>query len=322
MKCSCGSCGFEFEAAPQGGHRLLCGDATSDEDVARVLDGRAINVAFTSPPYAEQRDYDQASGFRPIHPDQYVEWFKPVAANVARHLAIDGSWFINIKPSVDGLDTSLYVLDLVIAHVREWGWHFATEFCWERNGVPKNVTQRFKNQFEPIYQFARGRWKMRPDNVRHESENVPRAAGPGVNSAMFGAVKKRRNGTTKLMAGVPCTPAAPGEFIGPGMAYPGNRLPTFTSSHEALGHAAAFPVGLPAFFCKAFADEGDVLFDPFCGTGSTLMAAEQSGHAGVGCELSPAYVDVTITRWQKFTGRTAVRDDGHLFSYEAAVEAA
>src|SRR5262249_17402482 len=258
-----------------GNHRIICGDATSADDVARVLEGRTINVAFTSPPYAEQREYDEASGFHPIPPAEYVQWFKPVAGNVARHLAADGSWFINIKPSVDGPDTSLYVFDLVIAHVREWGWHFATEFCWERIGVPKSVHQRFKNQFEPIYQFARGRWKMRPDKVRHESENVPQAGGPGSGDTnwkneqgqpgsvtnAFGAVKKRRagpnvsnhqgdanwqkgaplgikrrrNGTAQLMSDVQGIARDAGEFIGPGLAYPGNRLPTFTSSHTALG---------------------------------------------------------------------------------------
>jgi DNA modification methylase len=305
-----------------GRHRMICGDATNPDDVVMAIADRTINVAFTSPPYAEQREYDRSSGFELVAPNDYVRWFKPAAANVARHIAADGSWFINIKPSVDGTDTSLYVFDLVIAHVREWGWHFATEFCWERNGVPKSVTQRFKNQFEPIYQFTRGRWKMRPDKVRHESYNVPRAGGPGSGqtswanaqettygvSHSFGAVKKRRNGTSRLMSDVQGYSRAPGEFIGPGFAYPGNRLPTFCSTHSALGHAAAFPVGLPNFFCRAFADEGDIIFDPFCGTGSTLIAAELASCIGIGCELSPAYVDVTIERWQNFTGEKAKRE--------------
>ena len=130
----------------------------------------------------------------PIPPDAYVEWFAPVAANVATHLAVDGSWFVNIKPAADQLDTDLYVLDLVIAHVRRWGWHFATEFCWERHGVPKGVTRRFKNQFEPIYQFARSNWKIRPDHVKHRLDQRDlRLQGPGSgNTGWAGTPGQRR----------------------------------------------------------------------------------------------------------------------------------
>lgn len=311
-----------------GRHRLICGDCRDASIVDRVINGHRINLAFTSPPYAEQREYDERSGLRPIPPNEYVDWFKAVAANVATYLDVDGSWFVNIKPSADGLDTSLYVMDLVIAHVREWGWHFATEFCWERNGVPKSVTRRFKNQFEPIYQFARGDWKMRADNVRHESQNVPVAGGKGsgstgrgnkqggegassVSSSFGGAKtpKRRANGVPSGGEGDKNsgTNWSPGEFIGPGLAYPGNRLPTFTSSHEALGHSAAFPIGLPQWFINAYTDLGDTVYDPFAGAGATLMAAEITGRTSFNVEISPAYCDVIVARWEKATGLTPRR---------------
>lgn len=322
-----------------GPHRIKCGDCRAAEDVEGLLAGAQINLAFTSPPYADRREYDAASGFRPINPDDYVEWFAPVAANVHRHLAADGSWFVNIKPSSEGLDTDLYVFDLVIAHVRAWGWHFATEFCWERVGVPKSVTQRFKNQFEPIYQFAKGRWKMRPDDVRHPSDSVPVPGGPGVgdtswataqggNAPIFGGQRARKsnlrdkagNSVGMDEKGQGRDPATYGEaMIGEGMAYPGNRLPTFAGSHKATGHAAAFPVGLPEFFAKAYADPGDVVFDPFTGSGSTIIAAHKTGRRGLGMELSPLYVDLSVRRWQEFTGEKAILDgDGRTFDEVAA----
>lgn len=308
-----------------GKHRIICGDCRDFETVSKLMDGTRINLAFTSPPYASQRAYDDTSGFKPIPEDEYVEWFRDVAANVAAHLAEDGSWFVNIKPSSQDLDTNLYVMDLVIAHVREWGWHFGTEYCWERNGVPKNVTLRFKNQFEPVYQFALGRWKMRPEAVRHHSDNVPIAGGPGVgntswannqggNGEMFGARKRAHGGRGgwggKAVDDAQGTNWQPGEFLAEGMAYPGNRLPTFAGSHEATGHTAAFPVGLPAWFMRAYTDPGDAVYDPFMGSGSTLIAAQQEGRTAFGCEISPAYCDIAIKRWFRVTGQDAVRDDG------------
>jgi DNA modification methylase len=287
-----------------GDHRIICGDCRDPADIRQLVGDRLVNLAFTSPPYAEQRAYDPASGFEPIPPDEYVAWFQPVAQNVADHLAPDGSWFVNIKPHAAELDTALYVFDLVIAHVRQWGWHFATEFCWERPGVPKQVARRFKNAFEPIYQFARQDWKIRPEAVRHESDRVPQGAAESL--AQMGAVKKRQNGVTRTMANVQGANAQPGSYLGVGLAYPSNRLPTFSQSNDALGHAAAFPVGLPEFFARAYSDPGDVIFDPFMGSGSSLMAAQRTGRVGLGCEISPAYVDVIVQRWEAFTGLDAL----------------
>lgn len=278
-----------------GRHRLLVGDCRRAEDFARVCGGDKINVAFTSPPYASQRKYDEASGFKPIPPDEYVAWWEPVQANVRSHLADDGSFFVNIKPSADGLDTELYVFDLVCSMVRDWQWHFATEFCWERSGVPKGVTQRFKNQFEPVYQFALGRWKMRPEAVRHESDSVPIAGGKGAGNTGWGTDRQWAGGDAVL----------PNDHA-PGLAFPGNRLPTFGCT-DAVGHHAAFPIGLPSFFIRAFSDDGDVIADPFLGSGTTMIAAENLNRRAVGIEISPAYCAVILQRFQDAFGDQEIR---------------
>lgn len=321
-----------------GDHRLICGDCRDPEVAARVLAGAVINLAFTSPPYAEQREYDEETSFVPIPPDEYVEWFAPVAGNVEEHLADDGSWCVNIKPPSADLDTHLYVFDLVIAHARAWGWHFASEFCWERNGVPAKAIRRLKNQFEPIYQFTRGEWKFHAENVRHASPNAITPPGPGgsvgvdrrlrVNQGgaggdLLGATADPNAVTMSKAQGIPGGPNVgkrrknpqrgpsdqvqgtnwqPGEAIGVGWAFPGNRLPTFSGSHEATGHSAAFPVGLPAWFARLLTEEGDVLYDPFSGSGSTLLAAHTTGRIGFGVELSPGYCDSALERFQRHTG--------------------
>jgi hypothetical protein len=120
------------------GHRLICGDCRDRGVVARLVDGARANLVITSPPYATQREYDPESGFTPVPPEAYCDWFRVVAANIAAVLAPDGSYFLNIKPHADDGERNLYVMDLVLAHKRQWGWRFVDEFCWRKtdNGVP------------------------------------------------------------------------------------------------------------------------------------------------------------------------------------------
>jgi DNA modification methylase len=260
-------------------HRVMCGDCRNLDDVARLLDGARVNVAFTSPPYASQRKYDEESGFRPIRPDDYVGWFQAVQENVKAHLAADGSWFVNIKEHCEDGQRHLYVKDLTIAHVREWGWRFVDEFCWARSAVPMQITHaiRFKNEWEPVFQFADGlKPKIRHDNVKGEALEVP----------------DRHTKRKKTKTGAFQT-----NFHHDG-AYPSNLLwiNNGQSGDSAPDHEATFPAGLPAFFIKAYSDPGDLIFDPFLGSGTTTVAAEREGRLGYGTELSPKYLGVILQR--------------------------
>jgi DNA modification methylase len=280
-----------------GPHRLMCGDSREPSDVDTLLSGAQINLAFTSPPYAEQRTYDESSGFKPIPPDKYVEWFQMVQANVAAHLAQDGSWFVNIKAASRELDTELYVMDLVLAHARQWGWHFASEFVWERNGIPGHPARRFKNQWEPVFHFALNDWKFRAAAVRLKSSAAFEYEG-AESDWTAKSHQGSRESQTKLKS----------RELLEGFSYPGNRLPTFAGSHEATGHGAAFPVGLPEFFVKAYTDEGDTVYDPFMGSGSTMLAAHKQHRIAYGMEISPAYCDIICKRWEQATGITPVQE--------------
>ena len=60
---------------------------------------------------------------------------------------------------------------------------------------------------------------------------------------------------------------------------------------------------------------GDLVYDPFMGSGSTLIACEREGRAAYGMEIHPPYVDMAVKRWQDFTGNQAIREsDGARFS--------
>jgi hypothetical protein len=74
-------------------------------------------------------------------------------------------------------------------------------------------------------------------------------------------------------------------------------------------HGAVFPVDLPAWFMRQLCPPGGTIADPFMGTGTTLIAAEQLDMRCYGIELDPRYVDVIVERWQELTGEKAKRRD-------------
>jgi len=126
-----------------GGHRLVCGDCRDLDVIEKLLDGKRANMVMTSPPHA-QREYDPTSGFKPVPPEEYCDWFRDVAANIQAILAPDGSYFLNINAHADEGERNLYVMDLVLAQKRQWGWRFVDEFCWRKtdNGVPGGCPSR------------------------------------------------------------------------------------------------------------------------------------------------------------------------------------
>jgi DNA modification methylase len=309
-----------------GAHRLVCGDCR-DASIIRALFGPAqANVAITSPPYATQRKYDPSSGFLPIPPAEYVAWFQAVAAGIESILAPDGSYFLNIKAHADDGERNLYVADLVIAHKRLWGWMFVDEFCWRKtdNGVPGGWGNRFKNAFEPVYHFSRqGEIKFRPEAVGHVSEDCfdyspdnpvsksgsgllgtgPRgesASSPPEGSQGWGNMRR------KLVDG-----------RHEGIARPSNVIEVKSESSQG-SHSAPFPRALVEFFVLAFTDAGDVVFDPFMGSGTTMAAAEVLGRIGYGCEISPGYCDVILNRMMSLTGNEATHESGATFAKIAA----
>lgn len=72
-------------------------------------------------------------------------------------------------------------------------------------------------------------------------------------------------------------------------------------------HAATMPIHLPQFVISTLCNQSQIIYEPFCGSGTTLIACEQLGRTCYGMELDPKYCDVIVARWEKLTGKQAVR---------------
>jgi DNA modification methylase len=83
----------------------------------------------------------------------------------------------------------------------------------------------------------------------------------------------------------------------------------YDAENPATGHSTQKPVALyeRALVCNSA--QGDVLFDPFLGSGTAIIAAEKTGRRCLGLELEPRYVQAAISRWEAYTGQTARKVD-------------
>jgi site-specific DNA-methyltransferase (adenine-specific) len=257
-----------------------------------------------------------------------VAWFRAVAAGIESVLAHDGSYFLNVKAHADEGERNLYVMDLVLAHRRQWGWRFVDEFCWRKtdNGVPGGWGNRFKNAFEPIYHFSRqSEIKFRPEAVSHASDdcfdyspNNPKSnSGSGLlgTGARGAAADGGKNQEAWQRSRNSLSDDSEGRHAG--LARPSNVIECKTESSQG-SHSAPFPRALVTFFVKAFTDIGDVVFDPFLGSGTTMAAAHVLGRAGYGCEISPAYCDVIMHRMMNLGIDAVLESTGDSFADVAA----
>jgi hypothetical protein len=102
-----------------------------------------------------------------------------------------------------------------------------------------------------------------------------------------------------------------------GIARPSNVIEARTESSQG-SHSAPFPRVLAEFFVKAFSDAGDIVADPFLGSGTTMAAAHVLERAGYGIEISPAYCDVILRRMEHLTGVQPMLASGEQFNDIAA----
>src|SRR5208282_5949741 len=78
-------------------------------------------------------------------------------------------------------------------------------------------------------------------------------------------------------------------------------------------HPTVKPVAMIAEAILDVTRHDDIVLDPFCGSGTTILSSERTGRRARGIELDPLYVDITIERWQRLTKQVATHADGKSF---------
>jgi len=243
------------------------------------LPSESVDLIVTSPPYADSRK----NSYGGVHPDKYVDWFLPISDELQRVLKPDGTFILNIKEKVMGGERHTYVIELILA-LRERGWLWTEEFVWhKKNSYPGKWPNRFRDSWERCLQFN----KQKRFNMYQDSVMIPMGDWAKTRLRNLSETDMRRD-ESKVGSGFGKRIA---NWVGRTMAYPTNVLHLATETGNKR-HSAAFPVELPRWFIKLFTQEGDLVLDPFLGSGTTALAAQQLGRHFVGIELLPEYVDI------------------------------
>lgn len=281
-------------------------------DILPTLESDLVNLIVTSPPYADQRK-DTYGG---VHPDKYVEWFLPIAAELKRVLKDDGSFILNIKERVVNGERHTYVLELILA-MRKQGWLWTEEYMWhKKNSYPGKWPNRFRDGWERCLHFTKKKhFAMYQDEVR-----VPMGDWSRTRLRNLSETDRRRD-NSRVQSGFGKKIE---NWIGREFAYPDNVLHMATECSNK-GHSATFPVELPSWFIKLFTQPGDVILDPFLGSGTAAVAAKQLNRRVIGIEIDPTYVQIA---WERLNAvvtqptllEVAEQEDVQMDEYETTSE--
>lgn len=246
----------------------------------KSLPDNYIDAVITSPPYAEQR----ATTYGGISTEYYPEWMTEIGKEIYRILKPTGSFVLNIKEHVHNGARDVYVLKTVLMLSEIFIW--SDTFIWNKtNPFPTGSKKRLKDGFEYCYFFTKtNNHKFYPNNVLVQST-----------SKWLESEKKRKNkGQHNVTNGSGMNMSS--RYVSD-MVRPSNviTLPIDSTNHK---HPATFPVSLPTFFIKLLTEENDIVYDPFAGSGSTLVASKQQNRHYIGSEICAEYVKIAQERLQ------------------------
>jgi DNA modification methylase len=258
-----------------GEHRLMCGDSSKEEDVARLMAGGLARLIFTDPPY--NVNYKSPVGltynstkfggtggkmFNDNKSEEECFWFySAVLKNLFKFSTDDVTiywWFANKNNWINRLA------------FEEGGWHMSQILMWLKNSSIFSQGVDYHRCYEPVMMG----WKKKKVHFKNKKySNYKDCFNLDYDdwNDMIDVWYQHRDVTTQYI------------------------------------HPTQKPVRLAERALRKNSEMGDIVVDLFCGSASTLIGCEQMDRKCYAMEMDPKYIDVEILRWEAFTGKKAVK---------------
>ena len=251
----------------------------------KELESNSIQSCVTSPPYWGLRDYDNDEQLgQEDHPEEFVKNLTEIFMEVHRVLKEDGTLWLNIGDTYFGAKGGHWDGSNSITNESS-----GAKFRENRKAPPKHSYLKTKDLSGVPWMLAlslqKQGWYLRQDIIWHKPNPMPEAVNDRCAKShehIFLLTKKPKY-----------------KFNAEEIAEPTRRRTDVwslnTSSFKGA-HFAVFPQQIPELCIKASTDEGDVVLDPFMGSGTTAYVAQRLGRKWIGVELNPEYAQIIKNR--------------------------
>jgi len=261
-----------------GKHRLLCGDSTKEADVNRLMNGQKASLFATDPPYFVNYTGDD----RPKAGRDWSSTYHDIDVTKARQFIKE---FLSIGLKQIKEKTALYfwhadtrrkIIDDVCNELGIW---IHQPIIWVKPCVMQNYSV-FMWQHEPcLLMWVKG--------------NKPIWRSYKIDGKTIGTVWP----IGFIRSGDPTKPEYYTD-VWP-LDYDGKKRPA------GIQHPTVKPVEIFAIPMRVHTKTGDICYEPFCGSGSQIIAAEKLDRRCFAMEKEPVFVDVAVERWEQWTGQKA-----------------
>lgn len=275
-----------------GNHRLMCGDSTSSEDVSRLMDGAEADIIITDPPYnvainqgaeslEEKKILHKRRDDLKIENDQwdseegFMEFLTDALGNGKEHLKAGGVFYIWYGSTQ---------AKAFLAALEALGLQLREELVWV-----KHIFSFTRQDYQWRHEACLYGWK---EGAAHYFINSRTETTVIENLQSIEPEKMKKEELVELVKKMLSETAT---------TVIHEDKPTASKLHPTMK-----PINLIGYQLRNSSKIGECVLDLFGGSGTTLMAAEQTKRKCYMMEYDPHYADVIIQRWEEYTGRKAV----------------